>query len=127
MQDPYANYAISQMLETWGAPVCHEITARTQGKLAQLALQKFASNVLEKMLIAADERIRDVLLQELFQSSSLRELLTNKFSHFVLKTAILHASAENKAQLKAAVSALPQSLQAQRRTQWGKVLILLDN
>ena len=127
MQDPYANYAISHMLEIWGAPVCHEVVAQAQGKLTQLALQKFASNVLEKMLIAADEDTREALLQELFQSTSLRELLTNKFSQFVLKTAVLHASAESKAQLKAAVAALPQSLQAQRRTQWDKVLSLLDN
>lgn len=127
MQDPYANYAISHMLEAWGAPVCHEVVTQARGKLAQLALQKFASNVLEKMLIAADEDTREALLKELFQSSSLRELLTNKFSQFVLKTAILHASAGSKAQLKAAVAALPQSLQVQRRTQWNKVLSLLDN
>ena len=127
MQDPYGNYAVSHMLEVWGAPVCHEVVAQARGKLAQLALQKFASNVLERMIVAAEETDRETLLQELFQSSSLRELLTNKFSQFVLKTAILHASADSKARLKATVATLPQSLQSQRRTQWDKVLSLLDN
>lgn len=49
VQSPYGNYAIQHALEEWGGQRCQPILRKMEGRLMQLSIQKFSSNVVEKL------------------------------------------------------------------------------
>ena len=126
MQDPFGNYAIQHMLETWGWQACRDILKQVKGKISQLSLQKFASNSVERLLEQAGEADRAELLSELSNSFKLRELLGNKFSQCVLKKAITLGGDSFKDALRTAISGFPPNLQASKREKWGGILSILQ-
>jgi hypothetical protein len=54
VQNPYGNYAIQTVLDNWDPNICDPIFSKLRGKVAQLSIQKFSSNVIEKCLERSD-------------------------------------------------------------------------
>lgn len=55
IQSPYGNYAIQLLFELWESTEIDIIIVQLEGKMATLAMQKFSSNVIEKLI----EKSRD--------------------------------------------------------------------
>lgn len=127
MQDPFGNYAVQHMLETWGWDACSGVLGQVKGRLAQLSSQKFASNTVERILEQAPAQAREQLLSELLEPVKLRELLGNKFAQFVFKKAILLCGTTFRMQLQRAVAEILPTAQSKQRPKWQAVLCLLAN
>ena len=63
MQDPYGNYAIQILVEIWMEEMSFGVMCAIRGKVAQLCIQKYASNVIEKCL--KEEAMRAFIVDEL--------------------------------------------------------------
>lgn len=53
VQSPYGNYVVQHSLQEWGVEMCRPMIQALRGKLLQLSLQKFSSNVVEYLLQVA--------------------------------------------------------------------------
>merc|ERR1712130_998591 len=58
------------------------------GSLANLSVQKFSSNVIEKCLVKADDRVRVALIDELSAEETLTKLLQDPYGNYVIQTAL---------------------------------------
>jgi len=124
VQDPYGNYAIQHAMEVWGVPTCIRILQRLEGQVVQLSIQKFSSNVIEKVLLKAQPDMRWRFINELIQTDRMATLVQGQFGHFVAMRAV--ESADDFGQVQALLETINRSLgQTQcRRTKskWEKVI-----
>ena len=84
MQHPYGNYVVQLVLEIWKEEASHEFISTIQGRVSQLCLQKFSSNVVEKALEL--EAIRKSIICELIDNEKISELLASQYGCYVLRT-----------------------------------------
>lgn len=84
IQHPYGNYAIQSVLEIWKDEIAHEFIGAVGGKILQLCLQKYASNVMEKAIKV--ESIRSSIVKEIITDDKVLELLSNQYGCYVLRT-----------------------------------------
>lgn len=77
VQSPYGNYAIQIAFDTFPIEECVVIIDSLRGKLTQLSMLKFSSNVIEKCLEKADLKRRSEMIREMSVSD---KLLGNAFS-----------------------------------------------
>lgn len=70
-QNPYGNYAVQITLETFDPLLCDSIIESLKGKLTQLSITKYSSNVVERCLERALPKTKELLLQELNSSDSI--------------------------------------------------------
>ena len=94
MQHPYGNYAVQSVLEFWKEEVSCEFSSAIQGRVAQLCLQKYASNVIEKALVI--EVVRDIIIRELLTYDKIKELVSNQYGCYVLRTLSLNCKKHDK-------------------------------
>lgn len=85
MQDPFGNYAIQHLLEELG-PI-PGLVSQLHGKIISLAMQKFSSNVVEKVLHICDEPTRRKIIQEMSHKDRIIAMLNSLYGCFVLKAA----------------------------------------
>ena len=121
MQDPYGNYAVQNILETWKEECAFEFVSSIQGKTAQLCIQKYASNVMEKAM--AIENIRSAIIRELINEHKLDLLLGSPYGCYVLRTAALESDRQAKDELSEAMNSQNLKLHsAKLQTQWDEIL-----
>jgi hypothetical protein len=84
MQHPYGNYALQTVIEIWKEESAHEFISAVQGKVSQLCLQKYSSNVMEKALKI--EAVRRSIIRELVGNGKIGELLLSQYGSYVLRT-----------------------------------------
>ena len=94
MQHPYGNYEVQSILEIWKEEVGYEFNSAIQGRVAQLCLQKYASNVIEKALVI--EVVRDSIIRELLTYEKIKELVCNQYGCYVLRTLSLNCEKSDK-------------------------------
>ena len=75
VQNPYGNYAVTEVLSYWDYEICKPIFLKIQNKISQLSIQKFSSNVIERCLEKADPEIKSLYIEEISTS----ERLASKF------------------------------------------------
>jgi HEPN domain-containing protein len=102
IQDSFGNYAIQHMLTEWGPN--EDISEKIKGKLAQLSVQKFSSNVVERCLEKADSETFKEMLDELCQKECITVLLNCVFGSYVIKTAYTCSNQEQKSRIKEALN-----------------------
>lgn len=108
-QDPYGNYAVQHILDMWPGTAATLYTARLQGCITQLSLQKCSSNVVEKCVEKADPVTLGLILTEV--GGRLALLASNSFGIYVLRS-LLRAASEDarttlKGQLRAVLAQIP--------------------
>lgn len=69
-QNPYGNYAVQIVLETFPHESTNSIVESIKGKLIQLSIMKYSSNVVERCLENSLPPTRDALLREIIESES---------------------------------------------------------
>lgn len=92
VQDPYGNYVLQYVLEGCDSTVNDGLAALFLPHLATLCVNKFSSNVVEKMLRAASQPVRDMYVGALRENTTLPRLLQDDFGNYVIQTALTVAS-----------------------------------
>ncbi len=70
-QNPYGNYALQIVLDSYSPASCAVIAESIKGKVAHLSLTKYSSNVVERCMERAAPRLRSELISELTQATNL--------------------------------------------------------
>ncbi|CAG9317960.1 unnamed protein product [Blepharisma stoltei] len=125
MQDPYGNYALQHMIDTWQEECSFQIINCIKGKVVQLCIQKYSSNVMEKCL--KEERMRREIINELIAGGKIQVLLGCPYGCYVLRTAALEAEPELREGLRRAITAvIPQIHQKKLKPRWDEILSYLS-
>ncbi|WVW82832.1 hypothetical protein I302_104844 [Kwoniella bestiolae CBS 10118] len=104
MEDQFGNYVVQSVI-TEGAPADRDkVIEIIKGRVVSLARHKFASNVVEKAILSANDDDRKLLIDELVAvkedgSNQVGMLLRDAFGNFPLQTALVAASAEQRQEL----------------------------
>lgn len=123
VQSPYGNYAIQHALEVWGGPRCVSIFDSLEGTIMQLSIQKFSSNVVEKILDAAPLHKRRRFIDELIESDKMSVLVNSNYGHYVVKRALQLAEPPQARRLLDVIrSQLAQLPNKRLRVKWEKVI-----
>jgi len=123
VQSPYGNYAIQHALEEWGGERCRSIFEKLEGRMMQLSIQKFSSNVVEKLFCSAPPEFRNRFIEELVQSEKMSVLVNSNYGHYVAKRALQLATPEQSRALLQAIRTILPSLPNRRlRVKWEKVM-----
>ncbi|KAG8819086.1 mRNA binding protein puf3 [Serendipita sp. 399] len=119
MQDQFGNYVVQFVLER-GTPTNRDrMIDSLMGKFLLMASHKFASNVCEKALVAADPIRRRALIEEILAPNSsgvtaASVMMCDQFANYVLQKAINVADPDHLTALVAIV--LPQLVSMRRST-----------
>jgi len=123
VQSPYGNYAIQHALEEWGGEICTSIFEKLEGRMMQLSIQKFSSNVVEKLFCLAPPDFRNRFISELVESEKMSVLVNSNYGHYVAKRALQAATPEQSKALVEAIRANLSALPNRRlRAKWEKVM-----
>lgn len=99
-QNPYGNYAIQYILEEWGVNECNSIVKVIADNIASLSVQKYSSNVSEKILELLKDKKKSYCLKQLFFNSKVLNVLKNKYGRYVLQKAVKWMTAQEKEEIK---------------------------
>jgi len=123
VQSPYGNYAVQHALEEWGGPRCMPIFRTLEGRMMQLSIQKFSSNVVEKLFCSAPEEFRIRFISELIESEKMSVLVNSNYGHYVVKRALQLAEPHQVRLLLDAIRGNINGLPNRRlRAKWEKVM-----
>ena len=90
-QDPFGNYVVQYILDLSLSWANGEVMMRLAGNYAELSMQKFSSNVVEKCLKLADsslEEHRNVVVREIMTSPLLDRLLMDPYGNYVVQSTL---------------------------------------
>ena len=90
-QDPFGNYVVQYILDLSLPWANAEVMMRLAGNYAELSMQKFSSNVVEKCLKLADaslEEHRNVVVREIMTSPLLDRLLMDPYGNYVVQSTL---------------------------------------
>lgn len=83
-QDAYGNYAMQELLDTWGLEFHMAVGYHIQPNVVMLSTHKFGSNVVEKCI--KFQPLGPVLARTLMEAANLGTLLSNMYGCYVLKS-----------------------------------------
>ena len=100
-QYQYGNYVIQHVLETRSGKNCDEIYKALKGKIFEMSIHKFASNVIERCLNFGTKEQRDGIIDEIISiddsvHNSLLGLVKDKFGNYVVQKMIEYSDQEKK-------------------------------
>mmetsp|Transcript_113473 Transcript_113473/g.316014 ORF Transcript_113473/g.316014 Transcript_113473/m.316014 type:complete len:843 (-) Transcript_113473:723-3251(-) len=123
VQSPYGNYAVQHALEEWGGVCCMPIFKSLEGRMMQLSINKFSSNVVEKLFCSAPPEFRARFISELIESEKMSVLVNSNYGHYVVKRALQLAEPSQVRSLLDAIRGNVGQLPNRRlRAKWEKVL-----
>uniref|UniRef100_K3W6G7 C3H1-type domain-containing protein n=1 Tax=Globisporangium ultimum (strain ATCC 200006 / CBS 805.95 / DAOM BR144) TaxID=431595 RepID=K3W6G7_GLOUD len=99
MQDPYGNYVVQYVLDSCTAEEAYGVIVKPLGNIFELSIQKFSSNVIEKCLEKAPERVRQNYIKELINCPKMNKMLQDQFANYVVQRALCVCSEEQCLQL----------------------------
>mmetsp|Transcript_10221 Transcript_10221/g.15552 ORF Transcript_10221/g.15552 Transcript_10221/m.15552 type:complete len:251 (-) Transcript_10221:764-1516(-) len=89
-QNAYGNYALQVAFDNWVLEECKPIFNVLLPELQKLSVQKFSSNVIEKIIDFGDQETIQMFTKELNKAESLKILIKNNFGYYVLLRIINH-------------------------------------
>ena len=103
-QNQYGNYVIQHLLEKRGGENCPQIYEVLKGRIFDMSIHKFASNVIEKCLHYGTNEQKANLINELLSKDdnvhdSLISLVKDKFGNYVVQKMIEYAPDEQRKQI----------------------------
>ena len=109
--DPYGNYVIQYLFEEWDKNCIAPIIDILIENISSLSIQKFSSNVSEKLIELVDDDKKVIIFNKLFAERELLSVLKNKYGRFVLQKAVKIMQKEKKEEIKNSLSRLNLSSQ----------------
>ena len=100
-QDQYGNYVIQHVLEVKQGENCSEIFETLKGKIFEMSIHKFASNVIEKCLHYGTNEQRENVINEIISKDdtahdNLLALVKDKFGNYVVQKMIEYSNQDKK-------------------------------
>ena len=89
---------IQFLFEAWGTSQCEKIVDIIIENICILSVQKYSSNVAEKIIELLDEK-REKLSDEILYSNKLMSLLKNKYGRYVLQKALKSMGEKQKEEI----------------------------
>ncbi|WWC69214.1 uncharacterized protein I206_103151 [Kwoniella pini CBS 10737] len=104
MEDQFGNYVVQSVIIVGKPEDRDKVIKEIKGRVIPFARHKFASNVVEKAILNADESDRKLLIDELVGlkedgTNQVGMLLRDAFGNFPLQTALKAASPEHRQEL----------------------------
>jgi hypothetical protein len=96
IQNTYGNYVIQTAYENWNADFCEPISTQFYGKFYILSLQKFSSNVIEKLLETCNYEVVSIFINEVSSLNRIMELIKSSYGNYVIQKALRAAKGEEK-------------------------------
>merc|ERR1712113_390683 len=94
-----------------------------EGRMMQLSIQKFSSNVVEKLFCSAPPEFRTRFISELIETEKMSVLVNSNYGHYVVKRALQFAEPHQVLLLLEAIRSNLGSLPTRRlRAKWEKVM-----
>jgi len=93
--DPFANYIVQHLLEIGSQDVRPESLVRSlDGRLCQLACNKYASNVIEKCLFHLPAEAQHAMITEMYNvdEETLFQMLQDSFGNYIIQSSIALAN-----------------------------------
>lgn len=87
-REPYGNYVVQYILEKGNPNDRFSMVNGFCGRLTELTRHKYSSNVVEKCLVAGTPEQVNSYAEELFNSTDILDLMTDKFANFVIQKVI---------------------------------------
>jgi hypothetical protein len=115
--DPFGNYVVQYVLELKRKDLTLGIATALQGSFAELSLQKFSSNVIEKCLQAGDSAVISMVTAEVTAAKSLGQLLHDPFANYVVQTLL---TVGNDEEVRMLLDRLQPHIKTLRSTLYGK-------
>ena len=100
-RDQFGNYVIQHLLDKMGGKNCIPIYQELKGRIYEMSIHKFASNVIEKCLYnGTDEQKAEIINELLIKGDnahdSLISLVKDKFGNYVVQKMIEYAPEESR-------------------------------
>jgi hypothetical protein len=121
LQDAFGNYVVQYVLELGQSDSSRAVMKSLEGHFAELSMQKFSSNVVEKCLkLGGLDPEREIIIQELVVSPLLPRLLQDSYGNYVVQSAL---TISNGAVHQDLVDAIKPFLPSLRGTPHGKRIL----
>ena len=100
-QDQYGNYVIQYVLEKQKGINVEQIYEDLQGKIFELSIHKFGSNVIEKALSYGSPEQREIIINEILSKDdlvhdSLLSMVKDKYGNYVVQKMIESSDSSTK-------------------------------
>lgn len=103
-ESPYGNYAIQYLFEEWGLEQSIKIVMLCIQNADVLSVQKFSSNIIDKLMNIISKEERSDLFSEmrktLFNPQKIRNVYSNKYGKFILIKVANYMTKEEKESFK---------------------------
>lgn len=99
-QNPFANYALQNALDSYPLPLIGGIIEAIKGKIVNLSLIRYSSNVVEHCIEKADEELREELIRELMNSENLAAIMKSRTGNYVVQKALAFAKPTLRTEFK---------------------------
>ncbi len=130
MLDPYGNYALQEIMDKW--PEQHFLPLIEKdnngltcsiNKIAQLSIQKFSSNVVEKCIKLGTKEERNEIILHISKIGKLVNLMYSSFGNYVVQTALELSEGDSLNALTGAIyKNIPDISDKKIRVKWAKLL-----
>ena len=102
MKDSFGNYVVQHMIKEWDVnPAMYRLI---RGRVVELAIHKFSSNVIERCIERADQDSFRDMLRELIETDKLMMMMNCVFGYYVMKTAYKTANYNQKKIIQEAIN-----------------------
>ncbi|KAG9145976.1 hypothetical protein Leryth_015621, partial [Lithospermum erythrorhizon] len=92
---PTSNYVVQHLVGLRITEITADLIQHLRGKFTSLSCNKFASNVVEKLLLEADEKYATAITEDLLENlQAASMLLINPYGNFVIQTALTVSKGE---------------------------------
>lgn len=88
VQDPFGNYVLQYVLEAHDSKINDTIAIAFLPHLVPLCMNKFSSNVMEKVLRGASQPVQDMYVENMCNPDIVSHLIQDDFGNYVLQTAL---------------------------------------
>ncbi|KAG5505831.1 hypothetical protein JKF63_05167 [Porcisia hertigi] len=117
VQDPFGNYVLQYVLEVHDSKINDTIALAFLPHLVELSMNKFSSNVMEKVLRGASRPVQIAYVEEMCNPEIISHLIQDDFGNYVLQTAL---TINAPAQVEQLVSAIRPFMQLIRNAPYAK-------
>lgn len=115
-QDPFGNYALQMVLDTYPPSITSGIIDVIKSKIANLSLVKYSSNVVECCMKRAAGKQREELIRELAESENLSAVLKSRFGSQIVQKALALAEPALKAEFRERLQSIISSASKKQKT-----------
>ncbi|KAF3941188.1 hypothetical protein ABW19_dt0201326 [Dactylella cylindrospora] len=117
VRDPFGNYVVQYILDLGEPELAEPLIHKFLGRISELSMQKFSSNVIEKCIRVSEKETRTRMIKEIINPPELEKLIRDSYANYVIQTALDYAETESRQLL---VDNLRPILPSIRMTPYGR-------